>query len=424
MTPEPEPPAATAAPQHLEREKNSPRWIPLVIGLILAATGAGLSRVSAPGIERTASTLEGADGLRVPALRFRPPEPRGRALLVHGITASKETMVCLAEALAESGLECLSIDLPGHGRSPHGFEQERLRPAVLLAARALQPQGELDVYVGHSLGASLGQRCLISGELRPKVLALLGSPPLRGPGGGLERVLGLTGRFDLLVPPESLRRAAPPGVEVVVSGTADHLLEPFDPTLIEHVRAVGPAPPARRSAAWIARLAGLALLGLACAPLAVAVLPRERSRPGLALAAGAAVGGLALACAACALSPAWVDLYPTVRALPWWLGFASGLSAGSGLGARVVSRVAAPKSVPAATCAHAAFLVGAGAGSAGLALSGVAFVAFILALGCVAAAAATLFAWLVERRSGSLAASACFGVVAAYVPALWAPILL
>jgi pimeloyl-ACP methyl ester carboxylesterase len=399
----------------------------LALGVTLALVGAGLSRWGAAGVERRALVLEGPGGLRVPALHLLPDEPQGSALLVHGITASKESMLCLAEALAESGLECLALDLPGHGRSPHPFERQRLRPAIRLAAHTLHARGEIDLYVGHSLGANVGQLCATSGAVRPRVFVALGSYPSLAPGGRLEAVLALVGRYDLLVPPARVRAAAasqsnPP--EVVVSDTADHLLEPFDPTLVERVRALAPRPPPTRSRAWLARLAGLLCLALACFPLAACVLPSRRLEGRAALARGALSASIALACAACALSPGWVDLWPTARSLPWWPALSLAIGLASWTASRPVAHALGERELPPATCAHTLFVIGTAAPALALALGGSRFSAFMLALGCVALAAATLFAWFVERRAGPLAASASFALVAAYVPALWAPILL
>ncbi|MGE0713125.1 MAG: alpha/beta hydrolase [Planctomycetota bacterium] len=397
----------------------------LAVGLVLALAGALLSRTLAAGVTKEQVVLEGPGDLRVPALRLRPAAPRGTALLVHGITASKETMLCLAEALAEAGLDCLCIDLPGHGRSPHGYERQRLRPAILMAARTLAPRGEVDLYVGHSLGGNIGQRCAEAGEVRPRAFVALGTFPGLAPGGRLERVLALTGRFDVLVPPARVRaeaaraRVAP---EVTISPLSDHLSEPFDPLLIARARALCPAPPATPSRAWLARALGLLLLGLAAFPLAAACVPRGRLGPAPAAAQGALAAGIALACALLGVGPAWVDLLPSARSLPWWLGLATAAGLGSALLAAAAAALARGRAAPVATCGHALLLVAAGALALLTTLAGPRFLGFLLALGCVALLAAGCFAWLVERRAGPVAACACFALLAAWVPSLWAPI--
>ncbi|MBL4848800.1 MAG: hypothetical protein JKY65_25035 [Planctomycetes bacterium] len=90
---------------------------------------------------------------------------------------------------------------------------------------------------------------------------------------------------------------------------------------------------------------------------------------------------------------------------------------------QLAARQARGRELSFATGSHALLLAGTACGALALSQTGASFAAFILALGCLALAAATLFAWFVERRVGPLAASVCFGLLAAYVPSLWAPIL-
>jgi len=41
---------------------------------------------------------------------------RGRVLAIHGLNANKNLLNLLSYALADSGLEVFTIDLPGHGQ--------------------------------------------------------------------------------------------------------------------------------------------------------------------------------------------------------------------------------------------------------------------------------------------------------------------
>lgn len=84
-----------------------------------------------------------------------PREPR--ALLVHGITSSAETMWELGEGLAAAGWAATAIDLPGHGGSGPA---DSYRHADVADAVAAQLGGGFDLYVGHSLGGAVGTELL------------------------------------------------------------------------------------------------------------------------------------------------------------------------------------------------------------------------------------------------------------------------
>jgi pimeloyl-ACP methyl ester carboxylesterase len=78
-------------------------------------------------------------------------EPHRRALVVHGLDASKELMQFVCSAMADAGFEVYAIDLPGHGDSTAGFDGLLARSAVEQAVSYLNP----DIGVGHSMGAAL-----------------------------------------------------------------------------------------------------------------------------------------------------------------------------------------------------------------------------------------------------------------------------
>lgn len=76
-----------------------------------------------------------------------------RALLVHGITSSAETMWELGEGLAAAGWAVTAVDLPGHGASGRTDSYAFADVADALAAQV----GEgFELYVGHSLGGAVG----------------------------------------------------------------------------------------------------------------------------------------------------------------------------------------------------------------------------------------------------------------------------
>lgn len=101
-----------------------------------------------------------------------------RALLVHGITSSAETMWELGEFLASCGWTAVAVDLPGHGDS--GPVDSYAFPEVAEAVLSAVGDG-FDVYCGHSLGGAVGTVLLAR---HPAVArrALLIDPALYFPG--------------------------------------------------------------------------------------------------------------------------------------------------------------------------------------------------------------------------------------------------
>ena len=108
---------------------------------------------------------------------------RSRYLVVHGWGASSEYMSELAFFLAGTGAEVISLDLPGHGRSPGRFLNIRL--AVAAVSAAAERFGAFDAAIGHSFGgASLATAAagLLPGiaPVLPKRLVLIGAPSTMG----------------------------------------------------------------------------------------------------------------------------------------------------------------------------------------------------------------------------------------------------
>ena len=87
-------------------------------------------------------------------------EPRGAALLVHGLTDSPYSMRALAETFVKEGYYVLALRLPGHGTVPAALADvswEDWYAAVVLAARhaAAKAPGKPFIAGGHSTGAAL-----------------------------------------------------------------------------------------------------------------------------------------------------------------------------------------------------------------------------------------------------------------------------
>ncbi len=120
---------------------------------------------------------------------FHISQPRGGALLLHGLTDSPYSLRFIGQALNEDGLEVVGLRLPGHGTVPSGltsFSIEDMRAAVSLAARdiarRLEP-GQPLYLVGYSNGAALAvDYCLAAlegvAELPPVAGLVLISPSL------------------------------------------------------------------------------------------------------------------------------------------------------------------------------------------------------------------------------------------------------
>jgi alpha-beta hydrolase superfamily lysophospholipase len=112
-----------------------------------------------------------------------PDEPRGGALLLHGLTDSPYSVRSLAELLVAEGYHVLALRLPGHGLAPAGLlevEWEDWTAAVRMAARHLADEvaGAPLVLCGYSMGGALAvgyaAEALRDPELpRPERLVLL-----------------------------------------------------------------------------------------------------------------------------------------------------------------------------------------------------------------------------------------------------------
>ena len=88
-------------------------------------------------------------------------EPRGSALLVHGLSDSPYSMRALGEALVAQGYYVVVLRLPGHGTLPSGLVhvtwEDWYGAAVLAARHAVSRGGSGKPFIasGHSTGAAL-----------------------------------------------------------------------------------------------------------------------------------------------------------------------------------------------------------------------------------------------------------------------------
>ena len=97
--------------------------------------------------------LINGNGFEVPCITFKPSNPIGAVVAVHGYGGLKEEMMGLACHMAEKGFAVGAIDLRGHGE-----HQLDLDEGVLLdletAISHFRPFGKVTA-VGHSLGGRL-----------------------------------------------------------------------------------------------------------------------------------------------------------------------------------------------------------------------------------------------------------------------------
>jgi pimeloyl-ACP methyl ester carboxylesterase len=250
--------------------------VPAAIASLIA--GALLAHVIEPGVRVENLMLAG----NTPTLHIFPKTsgPHPVALLAHGITASKETLFRFGEALAAAGFDCYAVDLAGHGESRLRLSGDDMVAQMRGITRAL---GQVDVFVGHSMGAGVGQASFQNGDLNPKLFIAAGANVTLGEREHGPQLLFLAGNFEELVSLNGLKARS--DARLVVSPWSDHALEIFDPRLVNAgVQAacatVGKTPPAPPRF-WLWRLAGV-LCGIAGALGLIRSMPEVDPRWGRA----------------------------------------------------------------------------------------------------------------------------------------------
>jgi len=280
-------------------------WI-VVAAIICLAAGAALSHVIDPRIRVEKLTL----AANTPALRIFPatPGPHPIALLAHGNGGSKEMLFRFGEALAAAGFDCYSVDQAGYGQSPQSCSRTTVRHYFVEAERAL---GAVDVFIGHSMGGGTGSWSVREAGFRPRLFIGVGYPARLG---GDAPPLLLAGLFDPFFRPAELR--AEKNSQVVISPWSEHILEVYDPVLVNAaVKAacatVGQPIPAA-PAAWLRRLAGL-VLGISGAFVLMFHLPELH--PSLARTRRYIVPAILLIALGLTLGT-WVGVIPQLRRIP------------------------------------------------------------------------------------------------------------
>src|SRR3954468_7600473 len=133
--------------------------------------GAILSRIIEPGVRVEKIMLT----TNTPALRVFPATPGQHpiALLAHGNGGSKEMLFRFGEALAAAGFDCYSVDQAGYGESAQSCSLTNILLNFQEVERAL---GEVDVFVGHSMGGGVGAWTVREAGFRPKLFIGVGAP--------------------------------------------------------------------------------------------------------------------------------------------------------------------------------------------------------------------------------------------------------
>ena len=211
-----------------------------------------------------------------PALRLFPatPGPHPIVLLAHGNGGSKETLFRYGEALAAAGFDCYSVDQAGYGESPQSWNH-RLNFFQELE-RAL---GEVDVFIGHSMGAARGSWSVREAGFRPKLFIGVGFPAKLGEHG--PPLLLLAGLFEEFSFNRPARLQSITNAQVVISPWSEHILEAYDPVLVRAAVKAACAsvgkPVLAAPTAWRWRFAGL-VLGIAGALVLMFRLPELHPR--------------------------------------------------------------------------------------------------------------------------------------------------
>jgi pimeloyl-ACP methyl ester carboxylesterase len=284
------------------------RWI-VVAAIISVGAGAALSHVIEPGVRVEKIMLT----TNIPTLRIFPATlgPHPKALLAHGGGGSKEMLFRFGEAFAAAGFDCYSVDQAGQGESPQPISLTNILLDIQESDRAL---GEVDVFIGHSLGGGAGAWCVREFGFRPKLFIGLESDINVGERG--PPLVVLMARFGEFAPLIRTWLKAQTNAQVVVSPWSEHITAAYAPTLVNGgvkaaCAAFGKPVPAVPTA-WRWRFAGL-VLGIAGALGLMFRLPELHPR--LARIRKFIVPGVLLIALVLTLGP-WVGVCPQLRRIP------------------------------------------------------------------------------------------------------------
>ncbi len=232
----------------------------LVLSLLVLSVGLWLHFTFSPYSIKTEIISINLDRDRVLVGRLFQPaqtsDPYPTIMLWHGVSSSKEMMEPLAVELARHGIAALTFDSGGFGESyrRNHSEDENLRDAQSVMTYVSKHPDRFDLQRlgigGHSMGAStaitlamnspkirvtldLGMNADVSKNLPANLFMGIGLyEEFHTPTDMREMLQQATGEKTSEF---SIKGDFPKGTarQLVISATADHLTEPFDPTLIQ-----------------------------------------------------------------------------------------------------------------------------------------------------------------------------------------------
>lgn len=129
-----------------------------VLGLVMLALSTWFLAATGGPQREEVVTVSGCE-LRMTVLG-RDDAPAS-ALMFHGLTANRRTMLALARSL-EAQIQVFVLDHPGHGDSSQAFSYERAEACAATTVEWLEKQGRIQmeetVLIGHSMGAGIAIR--------------------------------------------------------------------------------------------------------------------------------------------------------------------------------------------------------------------------------------------------------------------------
>jgi hypothetical protein len=203
------------------------------------------------------------------------------------------------------------VDQAGYGESPQACSLTNLRRNFQELERAL---GEVDVFIGHSMGVASGSWSVREAGFRPRLFIGVGLPARLGEHG--PPLLLLAGLFEEFTFNRPARLQAITNAQVVISPWSEHILEVYDPVLVRAAvkaacAAVG-KPVLAAPTAWRWRFAGL-VLGIAGALVLMFRLPELHPR--LARSRRFIVPAVLLLALGLTMDT-WVGVTPQLRRIP------------------------------------------------------------------------------------------------------------
>lgn len=229
-----------------------------------------------PGVQRSPVEIKGPNNIPCMGTLWSPGEAKGVMLLGHGVTSNRGAMAMLAKAFAHNGYHTLALDFWGHGQSRVRFDWASNRAQLHAWFNWAQSQypGLPVGYLGHSMGGFSGSEALTDDRGVGAFVAMGALPHRDLP----VKTLIAMGKYEELFTPEEARRRAGENTEVLVSPFSNHMLENWDPVLINGMIA------------WVDKTLGLeAQSGVPWIRWAMSVLAVALGTAGALLLASAAV---------------------------------------------------------------------------------------------------------------------------------------